>query len=397
MIGPYICKIFAEAEIDLLKLNLLCKGMHQTYENNKDEYLKNLNLRDKHTLFLYACEFNKLNYVELLLPYVNPSICQNKAFRNALYSENLELAKLLLKSDKLKLENEVIKEASGDILKLLIEINYLDEKNWYKIIINNCMYSRNIDTKGDFKILVDSLSYEYKVLLFNEMIKKYKYDVINYMITSYNIDFDISYLNYQVIRGLVQRGYDSSFIFIFSNIPLNMHDTVIKYVIDNFYFNFMFNNNGGIEGSAKILAYVLKYGSFLNDVNEYLYNVLTQYMNDQVDFIIFIKDFLLSNRLKYISRKVLKLAAKSSREIVDLIFNSGKINYTDIDEVIIDLLIECDHQNIAMNLINHEQVNIEKNYDQDIRKRKAVDEMTDKYIRSMELDIKVRLEKKRKC
>lgn len=407
MNSPFLLQIFAEAGIDILTINLLSRDINRLFKQYKEEYIKHLSLIDKHSLFLSTKSINqygdndkKLMYVKLLLPYVNPSINNNIIFVRANCGENIELAKILLQSPRFQMTENILRCAHKNILKLLIDMNYFNDDSMYHKIKFN-MY--NFD--DDIKLLLNYLSEKYKHKIFETICESFsRYDsydrqneieMIVYMMHTYDIDFDISKNNYIIIDKLIETGYSETFAMIFDKVPINMHETILHNIIS--YGSNL--NPKNIDGCYQILNYTLQNGNIFNNINSYIEELLENFnLTGNIKYITYLQIFLKSDRLNYISYKNILFASKSIEQIANLIFDSSKIKYSIIDEKIIDALIDCDHKEIAELLLESAEVKIEKKYDQELRKRKAVDDITLDYMHRMEMEIKmIRLNKKQRC
>lgn len=406
MNSPFLLQIFAEAGIDILTINLLNRDTNRLFKQYKEEYIKHLSLIDKHSLFLSTksiCKFNnndkKLMYVKLLLPYVNPSINNNEIFKNANWGGNIDLVKVLLQSPRFQMAENILRCACGNILKLLIDMNYFNNDSMYDTIIYH-----GFRLNDDIKLSLSYLSEKYKHKIFETMCESLsKYDsydkqktikTIIYMIDTYDIDFDISKNNYIIVEKFTETGYSDTFAMIFDKVPINMHETILHNIIS--YGSDL--NPKNIDGCYQILNYILQNGDIFDDINSYIEELLENFnLTENIKYIKYLQIFLKSDRLNYISYKNILFASKSIEKIANLIFDSNKIKYSIIDEKIIDALIDCDHKEIAELLLESTEVKIEKNYDQELRKRKAVDDMTLDYMHRMEMEIKIRSNKRQRC
>jgi hypothetical protein len=406
MNSPFLLQIFAEAGIDILTINLLNRDTNRLFKQYKEEYIKHLSLIDKHSLFLSTKSINqyndsdndkKLMYVKLLIPYVNPSINNNIIFEEACYDENIDLAKILLQSPRFQMTENILRCARGNILKLLIDMNYFNDDSMYnKILFNKFTFDDNI------KLLLNYLSEKYKHQIFETICESFcrfnsfddQIEIIVYMIHTYDIDFDISKQKYIIVDKLTERGYSETFTMIFDKVPINMHETILHNLIS--YGSNL--NPKNIDGCYQISNYILQNGNIFDDINTYIEELLENFnLTENIKYIKYLQIFLKSDRLNYISYKNILFASKSIEQIANLIFDSNKIKYSIIDEKIIDALIDCDHKEIAELLLESTEVKIEKNYDQELRKRKAVDDITLDYMHRMEMEIKIRSNKRQRC
>ena len=86
----------------IMALNSDIRCLYLSNKINKNQHVFWINIPNKQTLFILACQNNKLDIVKILLPHVDPSANNNYAIRLASLYCYTEVVKLLLKSGKNK-------------------------------------------------------------------------------------------------------------------------------------------------------------------------------------------------------------------------------------------------------------------------------------------------------
>ena len=391
--GYIICRMLGQAGINVSQIVVMSKSMYQVYTTYYTEYLKHLDSYEKHTLFLYACGAGKIEYGKILFPYIDPNICNGKSLGLACQSGCIELIKLILTNENINFLTNVnlwtIKDI--EIIKIL-----LDDKRLTKSMIKSdckfkCMYGYDSFDEDDnlreyeiIKLLFDKLMDRLEhIKCLNSAIKSGRKKLVEYILKNSDIreviDHETLLLScekgfYGIVKQIFHHLYDKSgklyqkCIILAAQIEEKSGVKIVKYILKHL----------DIKDSRIAVNYFLN--KCLHDICKF----------NSIDTGKLILD---DTKFKYIQIRTLRVVSKCDIEFINLIFNHKKLNYSSIDDKIIEDLILYDHQKLVNKLLEDPRVKIQ---DSNRFKRKYVEDILDPNF-NLEKSIENRLKKKFKC